>query len=420
MASRRKLKEVLNTTQRRVLAFFTAVGIVAGAIGSVYALWPKPSDTMKASFASVLAYPEVSLEEYDARSNPKNVVEGSPTPRKTATVYQLAADDTTIHTVTSKPREGAGNTPEPTTSTVTEPPETSASSKASGGAGKSSSTSSTGTTSKEATRTQSTVTKGRRTNGSQHTHVKHRGGKITVKTPAIPFPIQRTAPVEASTSSPPRQAYRSVEGAIVTEGTGASPSKVNAVVEALSHIHTPEAEGSSPGQAGKGPTSTSKEASLPTTGAEPKPARLVLPKACTSLCGATQEIDKTLTYDPNPEKAAEAVAALFNDSRGELVNRRLYPIGAEVAYTVDLDGFAHKAAILEWSLLAKASGRALPRPWWRDVVVAHIEPTVEHESLSGTFWVPVPPERGDYLVRLVLRDAQGVPHATSDSTPDFH
>jgi hypothetical protein len=147
---------------------------------------------------------------------------------------------------------------------------------------------------------------------------------------------------------------------------------------------------------------------------------VVLPKECQSTCGATQEIEKALTYDPNPVKAAEAVAAVFNDSRAEIVGRRLYPIGAMISYTVNLDGFAHRRATLEWSLLRQGKKRRLPKRWWHDVIVAHVEPTVNHESLSGTFWVPVPPERGDYLVHLALLDANGVSHASSDSQPAFH
>jgi hypothetical protein len=132
----------------------------------------------------------------------------------------------------------------------------------------------------------------------------------------------------------------------------------------------------------------------------------VLPARCRSrTCGATQEIEQALTYDPNPVRAAEAVAAIFNDSRAEVVDRNLYPLGAEVTYNVTLKGFAHSTATLAWSLVGKADKRSLTRPWWRDIIVAHVTPTVDEESLDGSFWVPMPPEHGDYLVKLYLLGA---------------
>ncbi|HXP36989.1 MAG TPA: hypothetical protein VN817_04410, partial [Solirubrobacteraceae bacterium] len=221
-----------------------------------------------------------------------------------------------------------------------------------------------------------------------------------------------------------------VEGAVLSEGAGVSKREVSQVLGLLEHAPTsaPTA-GSAPGEAPAGTQSTStpatsaappteSAASSATAGAS---AQVVLPSRCHStVCGATQEIERALTYDPNPVKAAQAVAAVFDDSRAEIVGKRLYPIGAMVTYNVSLEGFAGREATLEWSLIGKANRRPLPRPWWRNIVVAHIKPAVNDESLDGTFWVPVPPEHGDYLVHLVLLDGNGVAHASSDSTPAFH
>lgn len=257
------------------------------------------------------------------------------------------------------------------------------------------------------------------------------GGRIVTTKSVVPFPVQTHTVPETPSASPPKQTFHQVAGARVTNGTGASQSTVNAVLGALSNIGTTETETPSQGAEGEGSSTTSTTTTPPPTSKQeksgaplpepiPVPRQVVLPKSCSSLCGATQEIDKALTYDPNPVTAAEAVAAIFNDSRAEVVGRRLYPIGAMVSYTINLDGFAHKKATLEWSLFATGGRRPPPKPWWRDVVVAHIEPVVSHESLAGTFWVPVPPERGDYVVHLVLLDSSGTPHASVDSKPDFH
>jgi len=128
-------------------------------------------------------------------------------------------------------------------------------------------------------------------------------------------------------------------------------------------------------------------------------------------------VDKELSYDPNPIKAAQAVAAIFTNSRAEVVGHRLYPVGALISYTVKLDGFAGSQATLKWSLWSMTSRQPLPRSWWRDVIAAQIRPSVPDESISGKFWVPMPPRRGDYVVQVVLTNSEGIANATSDSAP---
>lgn len=424
---KRDIRQLLSSTKRRVLAFIAAVSTVAGAIAGVLALLPKSPESLDASFSGVTAYPEIGLEQYDARSSPAIVVGGHPTPASTGmVVYQLAADTTTLPTVASTAGEGTSSsstsTPTTTSSTSTTPPSGTATTQTS---------TSTPTGAPDNSRTRTSAKR----KGAKRRRAKRAGGKITTTSPESPYPQENPVQSQALVSPPPRRSFHPVKGALVTEGAGAPKSKVAAVVKALSTVSAPEPapepEEVSTSPNGEESMSTRGEppptASPPTgeleasgTTNEPATTRVVLSRRCRSVCGATQEIEKALTYDPNPIKAAEAVAALFNDSRSEVVGKQLYPIGAMIRYTVSLDGFAHNTATLEWSLIGRASRRPLPKPWWRDIVVAHIEPTVNHESISGKFWVPVPPERGDYLVQLVLRDSNGVAHASSDSTPTFH
>lgn len=268
-----------------------------------------------------------------------------------------------------------------------------------------------------------------------HKGAKRPGGEIALGSASAPYPQEQQAPSPQKVAAAPQaQPRHAVSGALVSEGAGVPHGRVAAVAALLAASgasYAPEAQAQVT-TTGSGPaTSAAPTASaVPTQPAAPALSRtapgaqaphVVLPTRCRSrTCGATQEIEQALTYDPNPVRAAEAVAAIFNDSRAEVVGRKLYPLGAEVTYNVTLKGFAHSTATLAWSLVGKADKRPLARPWWRDIIVAHVTPTVDEESLDGSFWVPMPPEHGDYLVKLYLLDNSGVPHAISYSSPAFH
>ncbi|HEY3960157.1 MAG TPA: hypothetical protein VGL68_06570 [Solirubrobacteraceae bacterium] len=351
----RKARGLLSIIPRRIMAFVVAVGVVVTAIGGVKALLPSPipEPPREAAFSSISAYPEITLQHYDANAGPGNVVTGSPARVETGTVTYLLAADTSKTSIA----------PVSPTNKVTPPPPTIA-------------------------------IENLRKESVERKYPSRPGGKIPTVKLAVPYPQERPVRVAPSVASPPRQAFHHVAGALVTEGAGVSKRDVAAVIKTLPRVSASEPGGS--------------------------PVLPAVSETCHAQCGEIQEIAHAATYDQDPIKAAEAVAAVFNDSRGERVGKRIYPIGAMISYTLKLDGFAHSKETLEWSLLAASSGRTLPRPWWRDVVVSHVEPTVNHETLSGTFWVPVPPERGDYMVHLTLLDAKGISYASSDSRPDFH
>jgi hypothetical protein len=437
-AKRRKerIEQLLSTTPRRVLALAAAVGTITGAIAGVLALLPKPPDTLKASFSGVTAYPEISLEQFDAREQ-STIVATSHTASTGVIAYSLAADTTSRPTSSLHAEADQATEPASTTGTTS-----------------ASTTPATSATESQSTTSQSTPThttppptvptepveptpkpikappkrKWKPVVIPPQKGPRRPGGRIKRSSPSTPYPQEEPAPSKAATvAAPPPQSLHPVEGALLSEGTGVAKGEVSQVLSLLEHTPTSVAEaGNSPGEAStetgtqtsSAPPTSETSASSATPGAS---AHVVLPSHCHSaVCGAAQEIERALTYDPNPVKAAEAVAAMFNDSRSEVVGKQLYPIGAMVTYNVSLEGFANKEATLEWSLIGKADRRPLPRPWWRNIVVAHIKPAVDNESLDGTFWVPIPPEHGDYLVHLVLLDGNGVAHAQTDSAPAFH
>jgi len=393
MTSHGKLQTLLSSTPRRALALFAAVGTITGAIAGVLALLPKPQpqpDMLVAHIEHVMAYPEMSLEQYDARARPA-IVGASHTASSGAVAYKLAAARTPVTSAGSASAAGAHDGASATAARPT--------AQGVGKGGPTRTTPSTPTT--PSTRTAPTTSTGPekeeehppKPQGDRKTAVRP-GARIQRESPEIPYPQeQRVAPGELAAQAP--QEVHSTGGALISNGDGAPKREVQAVMRTLAAAPAGEAQGQAP--------------------------RVVLSKRCASgECAATQEVERALTDDPNPVKAAKAVAAAFKNSRAEIVDKRLYPIGAMVTYDVSLSGFAHKATTLEWSLIGRASRRPLPKPWWRNIVVAHIRPVVDDESLSGTFWVPVPPERGDYLVHLVLVDSRGVAHASSDSEPAFH
>lgn len=435
-STKESLARLLSTTRRRVLALAGAVGVITGAITGVLALLPKPKpppDVRVASFAGVTANPDVSLEQYDARAAP-TIVGGARTASIDPATYRLAADTTTLAMGTGAEGEEGGHTG----TTGTTPTTKTSTAKEHLGETTGTRTSTTPTTSTAETTTTTSPTNGtvvpRLKRRLTRKGAKRRGAKVTLSSPGTPYPQEKQAqPVQQTVASPPAQSLHPVSGALVSEGAGVPHGRVAAVVGLLAAKPAEPTAGANPGEAGSAPAPTSSPApsveGATSSQAAPAPppagkslaARIVLPSSCSSrACGATQEIEKALTYDPNPVKAAQAVAAIFNDSRAEVVGRNLYPLGAEVSYNVDLKGFAHSGLTIAWSLVGRAGKRPLARPWWRDIVVAHVKPTVDEESLNGSFWVPMPPEHGDYLVKLVLLDAGGVAHASSYSTPAFH
>jgi hypothetical protein len=430
--------QVLSTTPRRVLALAGAVGVITGAITGVLALLPKSPETLSAHFEGVTATPEVSLEQYDARAMPIGALRSASLELQP---YRLAAY-TTSSTATGGEEEDGHTGATGTTSTSTTRTGGSHSSESTSSQTSTTqtvkSTTSTTPTVKPTTSTTAPPTPPSQPTGRRVTRkgAKRHGGKIALGSSAQTYPQEKPAAptLRAVAAPPPAPALHPVTGALVSEGAGVPHGSVAAVAALVGGEPAEPAPGASPPQASTHTTTEGATTSAPTESAAPapsaapargaasaQPTHIVLPSRCSSrTCGATQEIERALTYDPNPVKAAEAVAAIFNDSRAEVVGRNLYPLGAEVSYNVTLKGFAHSTATIVWSLVGKADKRPLARPWWRDIVVAHVKPTVNEESLEGSFWVPMPPEHGNYLVKLALLDSSGVHHATSYSEPAFH
>lgn len=235
------------------------------------------------------------------------------------------------------------------------------------------------------------------TGGSSSSTTESRSSTPAVKSTANTTGLTETTSTftKAPSSS---TASHMVGKALARDGTGASPTKVKATVKTLSRVSIPAGE------------SSRHEAT-----------KVMLPGACaSSSCAVTPLIDRALTDDPDPAKAARAVLAIFADSRGRTIAHKLHPVGVAVNYKIDLSGFTHNEAILKWSLWSRSATRALPKSWLRNVIAKEIKPQGGDETFSGHFWIPVPPWRGDYVVHLMLYDNNRIERDETETAPPFH
>jgi hypothetical protein len=374
-----KATNFLSNTRNLIMAIATLVIAVAGAVAAILALvsggTPPPIPEPEARFSGVRAYPDVGLNQFVVRSEEGEAPARPATPVKTgAIVYRLLADtagtSTSPHgSVGARIEHGTGASRAQVVAVLDALPTSSQS-----------------------------------THGTRPGEASTQGGETGTQTGTTPAPS--TATETATTTS-----------AVTTTGpttTGVAPSATQ-TTEPLIYDQAPTTTSTETAA-----RTTSAGTRTPTAATRPGP-EIVIPDSCRiAFCGATEEIDKALTDSPDAATAAAAVAELFRDSRAEILDHKLYPVGMAVAYSLKLIGWAHRRATLKWSLWSEGQNQALPRPWWRNITVAQITPTSNQEPLNGEFWVPIPPNHGNYFIHLKLYDAKGKARADSDSLPLVH
>jgi hypothetical protein len=132
---------------------------------------------------------------------------------------------------------------------------------------------------------------------------------------------------------------------------------------------------------------------------------VALPDRCRHSCAISSAIAKTLSeYAANSDQAARQLASIFRDSRQGVFDHKRQPLGVTVNYAVDFAGYQGRLLIVSWSLCSAATGRPLPREWWRNLVAEQIKPTSNKAKILGSFWAPVPLARGHYYFRLRVFD----------------
>jgi len=223
---------------------------------------------------------------------------------------------------------------------------------------------------------------------------------------------------------PPATPFHSSGDAKILVGTGAPTSKVDAVLGKVKAILARREAAFARADAAFGAdqpvfrdVSTGEPSetlpSAPTTASS-------VPATCASTCGLRPTIDQAIAdYSANLAEAARTVAAAFRESRNEIFEHKVVPVGVTVSYSLDLVGFAGKRLVLEWTLCSSSTERPLPRTWWRNVIVKQVVPSTDSPTrVHGNFWAPIPATRGDYYFRL--RVFEGGSEHTNRVTEAFH
>lgn len=419
-----KIKRLLGKTNNAILAAGAlaaaalAVFGVAKAIMSLNEGSPAPPGLL-AGIEDVTLIPDIGLAEYEAREQSAQL-SGADRPVALPAGYRLAAYTAATGATSPSGTSTSGtettststSTPEPNPQSVPEPTPT--------------------TTTPEAHK--------RKPKKEQHPHEKIGGLAGTHKSPhhhAGPkhsaSTVHESAPEGDSGPSgvpfvkppPPEMSFKSQGHAQTLAGTGASTSEVEGLLAEASGS-TPAA-GSSQNEEGEQtrsstqPTpssgaSPSKETTTPTSTTSPK---LALPTHCGQSCPLAPTVDQIIADSSDPAANARKLVTVFTHSRGRYFDHELHPLGADVEYTLKLTGFVGNDAILEWTLWSQSTGEPLPNSWWQRVIVKQVKPSRYEETISGTFWAPIPPKRGDYAFHLVVYDEHGNRRGHGE-TPVFH
>lgn len=429
-----KIKHLLGQTNNAILAAGALAGAALAIFGVVKAIesmneGSPPPPGLLAGIEDVTLIPNIGLAEYEAREQSAQV-SGAKRPAELPVGYRLAAyttvtgatgspgtaePETTTSTSTSPPEPNTQSTPEPTPTPTT--PTTRKPIPRKGGA----------RTKKNSTGPQGTHRSTHGHSGSgRHAGAVHEGSTAHEGTVHESPPQGSSGPVGVPfvKPPPPEMPFKSEGNAQTLNGTGASTKEVEGVLAEASG-NTP-ATGSSPTEsAGDGYGSTPI---VPTTGVSPSKetatpsatsAKLALPKHCTASCPLAPTIDQIIADSSSPAENARKLVTVFTHSRGRYIDHELHPLGADVEYTLKLTGFVGNDAILEWSLWSQSTGEPLPNSWWQRVIVKQVKPSRYEETVSGTFWAPIPPKRGDYAFHLVVYDEHGNRRGHGE-TPVFH
>jgi hypothetical protein len=359
----KRIKRLIAETNNVVLGAGALAGAVVAVAGAVHLFQPgAPPTGILADIKDVTLETNVGLKEYEDREQTADAgVPGGRIPAPAG--YRFAA------------YRAAGDATEPATETGSSPststPET------------------TPETAPETTPEHTTTTP---------THVYKRTKVPKSTTPEDTAAEGSSGPSGVPFVKPPspKTPFKSEGNAKTLNGTGAPTSEVEGI---LAEATTASGEEATP----EGETA----------------ARIALPQHCDPSCAAGPTVEQVLADNPSPAQAAKEVATVFRHSRARYFDHELHPLGADVEYTLKLTGFVHNDAILEWTLWSQSENHPLPHSWWQKVIVKQVKPSRYEETVSGTFWAPLPPKPGNYVFHLAVYDEQGNRRGHG-RTPVFH
>jgi hypothetical protein len=450
------LVDLLGSTKNAIIAVGALAGAVVAIVTVVNMILPKgpsPKPTVEASFPEAKVDQNIVLAQYEYNNQPASSTNASDLGQPRIR-YRLVADASTAASTTGEPGNGTQTT---STETVKETPEEAEAKLKKEKEEKAALEKAT----EEAERKQEALKAKEAAKKAKEEAEAKEEAKLRAKEEVA---LRREEEAEGKTVPPihgkqvqgkdggehqggsetrtsvepaaPAQSFHREGAAKVAIGTGAPTKEVDAVLRKARAIlrHRRAARPSQAyGRSGaffEGNSSAFRDISasnlplstnhaLVTAASDAEGATLAnsVPSHCGPSCALAPTVDKALAdYSSNLSQAARVVASAFSESRIELYEAKPQPVGVTVDYTIHFVGYEGQLMKLEWTL--DKSGRPLPKTWWRKVVVKQIVPSSESIGVSGNFWAPVPPQRGDYYFSLRVLDGSAEP--THRASEQFH
>ncbi len=115
-------------------------------------------------------------------------------------------------------------------------------------------------------------------------------------------------------------------------------------------------------------------------------------------------------------KPLEAYLSDTNQSAAGLDRYQLAEQGYEFLVDIHLQGDRAQHIVLRWSIVDEATGNPLPGTTYNQDA-ADLVARVQDQEREWPIWVPSPPSRGRFALRIILLDSQRRPLAEADSKP---
>jgi hypothetical protein len=140
-------------------------------------------------------------------------------------------------------------------------------------------------------------------------------------------------------------------------------------------------------------------------------------------CQTTPDDDdcamKALAFKAPEESAAEVAERLvkfFKEVRKrQLTSGVAQPLGVIVNYKLTVKGYRGRVVRVRWQLY-REDGGGLPQDWLKRQRPESWEAEADQDSVSPNVWVPLPPSRGPFYVRLIAEREDGVRLASRQTT----
>lgn len=122
--------------------------------------------------------------------------------------------------------------------------------------------------------------------------------------------------------------------------------------------------------------------------------------------------------DPVPaDVAAERVVKLLHETRTQPLDGKLDPLGVLLTINVELEGLRSQPVLLTWRIFQAGGNTPLFGNWLGTTPAYRLDASTDHDTASFDLWVPLPRERGQYTVSLLLSSDQAI--LASEESPAF-